>query len=128
MKHGDFFREIQQLKLLDDIAIQQYEGKLPPEVKGLLRGELIGAFLEIRGSKYVPLNVDKCLNWTATSKMTISTPSSYSEWKPVDTSKKNKNQASSIQPNKHKAQDEQVDQPPSRHAYLFCLYHKALAG
>ena len=50
MKHGDFFREIQQLKLLDDITIQQYEGKLPPEVKGLLRGELIGAFLEIRGS------------------------------------------------------------------------------
>jgi hypothetical protein len=119
LKHGDLFREMQQLELLDDITTQQYEGRLPPEVKGLLRGDLIESFLKIMGQNYIPSSVDKCLNWAVSSKAAISTPSSYSNWKVVDVSNRrtmeSNNQVSSSQAKKRKAEEkEQINHPLKR--------------
>jgi len=120
MKYGDLFKEMQQLELLDDITTQQYQGTLSSEVKGLLRWELIGSFLDKMGPKYTPPNVDKCLGWNEGTKVAIPTASTYSEWELVDTSKKGKaiepnNKAPSTQPVKRKMQEkQQTDKPPKR--------------
>ena len=120
MRHGDLFREMQQLELLDDITTQKYQRNLSPEVKGLLRWELIGSFLEKMGLNYIPPNVDQCLGWTESSKVTIPSQLSYSGWMPVDTSKKGKavepnNQVLPTQNVKRKAQEEQeIDKPLKR--------------
>jgi hypothetical protein len=120
MKHGDLFRELQQLELLDDITTQRYQGNLSPGVKGLLRWELIGSFLEKMGSNYIPPNVDQCLGWTESSKLTTPILLSYSEWMLVDASKKGKviesnDQALSTQNTKRKAQEKQeIDKPLKR--------------
>lgn len=90
MKHGDLFREMQQLELLDDITTQQYHGGVSPEVKGTLRLELIGSFLAVMGANYIPPSTDPNLGWTKSSKMAIPNCLSYSEWNLVDTSKKGK--------------------------------------
>ena len=120
MKHGDLFREMQQLELLDDITTQQYEGNLSQEVKGLLRWELIKSFLAKVGSNYIPPNVDKCLGWTESSKTAIPTFSAYSEWELLDTSRKDKAAApNNIVPStaaaKRKVQEkQQTNKPPKR--------------
>jgi len=120
MKHGDLFKEMQQLELLDDITIKKYQGNLSPEVKGSLRWELIGSFLEKMGSNYIPPNVDKCLGWSESSKLTIPTSSTYSEWGLVDVPKKGKvfrsnNQPSLVQTVKRKVREKQeINKPPKR--------------
>ena len=117
MKHGDLFKEMQQLELLDDITTQQYQRNLSPDVKGLLRWELIGSFLEKVGSNYVPPNADPHLGWTKSSKGAIPTIFSYSKWELADTSRKDKfresgSQVSSTPTAKHKAQEkQQIDKP-----------------
>jgi len=125
MKHGDLFREMQQLELLDDITTQRYQGDLSSEVKGLLRWELIGSFLGKMGPNYIPPNADPHLSWTGSSKVAIPTHFSYSEWELPDTSRKDKvmksnNQVSSTQTTKRKAQKEQKNKPPKR-IYLSAL-------
>ena len=120
MKHGDLFREMQQLELLDDITTKQYQGSLSPKVKGSLRWELIESFLKVMGSTYVPPNVDKCLGWTASSKVAIPTYTCYSGWQIVDKTKKEKvaepdSQASLVQTSKRKVQEEhQMNRPLKR--------------
>ena len=112
MKHGDLFKEMQQLELLDDITTKQYQGSLSPKVKGSLRWELIESFLEVMGSKYIPPNVDRCLGWTVTSKLTVPDHSYYSGWQTVGENKKTKdvepkNQPVSTQTLKRKVQQQQ---------------------
>ena len=120
MKHGDLFREMQQLELLDDITTQQYQGNLSKEVKGLLRWELIKSFLEKVGPNYIPPNVDKCLGWTENSKAVIPTFSTYSKWEVVNTFKKEKiivldNKVPSAVTVKRKAQEkQQINKAPKR--------------
>ena len=111
---------MQQLGLLDDITTQQYQRNLSPDVKGLLRWELIGSFLEKVGSNYVPPNADPHLGWTKSSKGAIPTIFSYSKWELADTSRKGKfkesgSQFSSTPTVKRKTQEkQQIDKPLKR--------------
>ena len=120
MRHGDLYKEMQQLELLDDITTQKYQGNLPPEVEGLLRWELIGSFLKQMGSSYIPPNVDKCLGWTEGSKAAFPTFPTYSEWELVDVPKKDKaigsnNHVPPTQTGKRKVQEkQQMDKPLKR--------------
>ena len=124
MKHGDLFREMQQLELLDDITTQMYHGILPAEVKGLFRWELIESFLQIKGSNYIPPNVDPRLGWMQGSKIIIPHGFSYSKWELTDAPGKEKvskpnNQLSSTQSTKRKAQQgQQVDKSLKRKCLL----------
>ena len=54
---GALRQEFRELEMLDDITMLCYNGKLPSSVVGVRRNDLISAFRQLKGEKYVPSKV-----------------------------------------------------------------------
>lgn len=61
---GALRQEFRELELLDEIARLRYVGKLPVNVAGNTRNELITSFRSWKGIQYVPSTVHKSIRWS----------------------------------------------------------------
>ncbi|KAI4294195.1 hypothetical protein K525DRAFT_213213 [Schizophyllum commune Loenen D] len=61
---GALRQEFRELELLNEITRLQYEGKLPAEVTGHRRKDLISAFRKWKGESYMPPGMPEALEWT----------------------------------------------------------------
>jgi hypothetical protein len=49
-------QEYRELDLLDEIGLLRFSGNLPPQVRGIVRNELIRSYQSRRGDEYDPPN------------------------------------------------------------------------
>ncbi|KAL1692700.1 hypothetical protein GGG16DRAFT_50766 [Schizophyllum commune] len=61
---GALRQEFRELELLNEITKLQYEGKLPAEVAGHRRKDLIASFRKWKGETYMPPEMPEALEWT----------------------------------------------------------------
>ncbi|KAF9534448.1 hypothetical protein CPB83DRAFT_723868, partial [Crepidotus variabilis] len=60
---GSLRQEFRELELLDAVTELRYQEKLPKEVVGETRNELLQSFREWKGEHYVPKVVHKAIRW-----------------------------------------------------------------
>ena len=61
---GALRQEFRELELLDEITRLRYVGKLPANVSGNTRNDLIASFRSWKGNQYVPSTVHRSIRWS----------------------------------------------------------------
>ena len=64
---GALRQEFRELELLDEVTRLRYSRKLPATVAGDTRNNIINAFRDWRGAKYIPQNVHESIRWSKRS-------------------------------------------------------------
>lgn len=87
---GNIRQEFRELELLDEISKLRYEDKLPDEIQGHVRRDLITSYRNWKGEYHVPANVHNALKWNAESPFVLA-PCENVKWKIVNKLKEKKN-------------------------------------
>ena len=93
---GSLRQEFRDIEILDEITCLRFNGKLPPEVNGDDRYQLIHGYRTMKGAEYEPGTVAAALRWNDASdsddSYPIESPPEISSWHLVKELKKKKGQ------------------------------------
>ena len=94
---GSLRQEFRDIEILDEITRLRFNGKLPPQVNGDDRYQLIHGYRTMKGAEYEPCTVASALRWNDRSdskenSYPIETPPEVSTWELIQEEKKKKGQ------------------------------------